>query len=183
MSFGIVEGHSGTLSVEDTGAGGTTFRVDLPASNGGVKTPTTDEMECPEPVPNFRATVLLIDADLGVRRMIEALFSGQGQSVETPDAAEALTLIQQDPDRFDLIIADARVATSRGETFVEALLRARPELRTRTIVVTADVRPETNRWLEGTGCRYFRKPFNVRELLAAAAEIRHRATSNPAEAS
>jgi hypothetical protein len=39
------------------------------------------------------------------------------------------------------------------------------------ILVTADVRRETDDWLRQLGCRYFRKPFKINELRIAADEL------------
>jgi DNA-binding response OmpR family regulator len=57
-----------------------------------------------------------------------------------------------------------------GQTFADLLCGQRPELKSRTVFLTGDVRRETDEWLERLGCRYLRKPFNLRELRAAAEE-------------
>ena len=111
-----------------------------------------------------------MDDDPAVRRTIDVLFSHDGQHVEAArDATHALELLAE--KCYDMVVADARAAVSVGETFAEVLYKRYPELRPRTIFLTADVRPETDTWLSRLGSRYFRKPFNVRELRAAAAEI------------
>jgi DNA-binding response OmpR family regulator len=111
--------------------------------------------------------------------MIGILFAQDGQEVEAAgDAAHALELLQR--HGYDLVLADPRVAVSAGESFATVFCARHPELKPRTIFLTADVRSETDEWLTGLGCRYFRKPFNVRELRAAAAEILASAQPNPA---
>ena len=115
-------------------------------------------------------SILLVDEDPAVQRTIRALFSQDDQTVEAPrDAGDAVRRLEQ--RSFDLIIADARAAVSAGETFADVLLRRWPELKGRTILVTADVRSETDEWLRQLGCSYFRKPFRVSDLKAAAARI------------
>jgi hypothetical protein len=60
---------------------------------------------------------------------------------------------------------------SAGERFADYLLREWPTLRTRTIFLTADVRPDTAAWLRDLGCPVFYKPFKVVELKNAIASV------------
>ena len=90
--------------------------------------------------------------------------------MEAPrDPADALRQLEH--RSFDLIITDARAAVSAGETFAGVLLARWPDLKKRTILLTADVRAETDEWLKRLGCSYLRKPFRISELKAAAARI------------
>jgi two-component system NtrC family sensor kinase len=173
ISFGIVERHGGRLSAVPSHEGAT-FVITLPATKRTVSGTTQPRAERPSAPGDGNAKlprdVLLVDEDPAVQRMIRALFSRDGQKVATPrNAVEAIRQIEQ--RRFDLIIADARAAVSSGETFATVLLNRWPELRSRIILITADVRPETDEWLRGLGCSYFLKPFKVSDLKEAAAKI------------
>ncbi len=186
VTYGIVEGHAGKIEVQRGTPDGAVFIVTLPS----VSTPTAQATPPPsdrgsgetEPTRSADATrppkgckILLVDDDPAVRRTIDVLFSHDGQHVEAArDATHALELLAE--KCYDMVVADARAAVSVGETFAEVLYKRYPELRPRTIFLTADVRPETDTWLSRLGSRYFRKPFNVRELRAAAAEILTAAT-------
>jgi len=152
--------------------GGARFVMTLPAAPAGARSALA-----PAAIPVARSShdppscrILVIDDDRAIRRMIRAVFSGTGQQVEDArDAAHALTLLEQAD--YDLVIADPRAAVSAGETFASACLARRPELRERMILITADVRAETEQWLRSLGCRFFRKPFPIGELQAAAGEV------------
>ncbi len=186
VTYGIVEGHAGKIEVQRGTPDGAVFIVTLPS----VSAPTAQAAPPPsdrgsgetEPTRSADATrppkgckILLVDDDPAVRRTIDVLFSHDGQHVEAArDATHALELLAE--NCYDMVVADARAAVSVGETFAEVLYKRYPELRPRTIFLTADVRPETDTWLSRLGSRYFRKPFNVRELRAAAAEILTAAT-------
>jgi two-component system NtrC family sensor kinase len=171
ISFGIVERHGGRLSAERS-IEGAVFVITLPATQrlvSGVR-PGPQPASAPVAERMLPKDVLLVDEDPAVQRMIRALFSRDGQKVATPKSAvEAVRQIEQ--QTFDLIIADARAAVSSGETFANVLLSRWPELRSKTILITADVRPETDEWLRGLGCSYFQKPFKVSELKEVAARI------------
>ena len=178
ISFGIVERHGGRLSAERS-TEGATFVMTLPVTRAerrsiGQRTSSVQLALAMENNPAIETDlprrVLLVDEDPAVQRMIRALFSHDDQRVETPpNAVEAVR--EMENGTFDLIIADARAAVSAGQTFADVLLSRWPEFRERTILITADVRPETDDWLKSLGCSYFRKPFNVGELKEAAARI------------
>ena len=62
----------------------------------------------------MRRTILLVDDDPAVRRVVQALFGREGHTVEVARNAEhALELASK--GAFDLIIADARATASAGE--------------------------------------------------------------------
>ncbi|NIM48292.1 MAG: response regulator [Gemmatimonadales bacterium] len=179
ITYRIVQGLGGRLSVQRAAEGGALFVVTLPASACGAATtkPPTNDITAESQAPSADAvaaltgrSILLVDDDPAVRRMIGVLFAQDGQHIEAAqDAAHAVELLEH--KAYDLILADPRAAVSAGESFAAVLCTRHPHLKARTIFLTADVRPETTDWLGRLGCRYFQKPFNVRELRAAAAEI------------
>lgn len=176
IAFGIIEGHGGKMTVGRGPEGGARFIVSLPASGAtasdrtrALRGESTGTRASGPTAPDIYR-ILLVDDEPAVRRTIDALMSRDGvEVVSAESAARALELLDQ--GEFALVLADARAAVSAELTLGEALADSHPELRDRTILLTADVRPEIQQWLEKTGWRYFRKPFNVRELQRAAAEI------------
>jgi DNA-binding response OmpR family regulator len=114
--------------------------------------------------------VLLVDRDAAVRQMIDLVFSHVGHHVVVADA-DAAPEAAFDDAAYDLIVADPRIPVTSGESFADWLCQEHPGMTKRTIFLTADVREETTKWLEGIGCRFLHKPFNVQELKKAADEI------------
>jgi two-component system NtrC family sensor kinase len=176
ITFGIIEGHAGTITVERGIEGGAVFIVSLPTVRStppSTTPPDGGRAQVPAgtaPPPDTGThTVLLVDDDPAVRRMIGALFAEDARRVEAArDAAHAAELLER--NAYDLILADPRATVTAGQTFADLLCGQRPELKSRTVFLTGDVRRETDEWLERLGCRYLRKPFNLRELRAAAEE-------------
>jgi len=176
ITYTIVENHGGRIIMERPSSGGgagagASFRVDLPPVPPGAAIPTRS-VPAPAPTPPpAKRTILLVDDDLAVRRMVKALFGRDGHAVEVArNPQHALELAQR--GGFDLIIVDARAATrGGGKLFVEELVARLPTLRDRTIVATGDVGAATEETLTRLGLRYVRKPFNLRDLRDEAARL------------
>ena len=177
ITYSIVENHGGRITVERPSAGGAAFRVDLPPVLPGAlppppvpSEPAAASARAPT-APPAKRTILLVDDDPAVRRMVKALFGRDGHAVEIArNPQHALELAQR--GGFDLIIADARAATrGGGKLFVEELVARLPTLRDRTIVSTGDVGPATEQTLTRLGLRYVRKPFNLRDLRDEAGRL------------
>jgi two-component system NtrC family sensor kinase len=174
ISYSIIEAHGGHLVLEDAERGAS-FRVDLEPAPVGK--PEPDPVAAPvqgaarRKTPDAVRTILLVDDDPAIRRVVATLFGSEGHRVDAArDGAHALTLISQ--KAYDLIIADGRVAgRGGGRLFVEELLERQPALKDRTLVATGDVRPTTEQALERLGLRYVRKPFNLRDLRDEAARV------------
>lgn len=170
ISYRIVEGHGGHLVVRRGVDGGAVFQVHLPVGRATRPVAPPAAPAPSEETADASHEVLLVDDDPAVRRMIEVLLAAPNRRIEAArDAMHAVELLGR--RTYDLLIADPRAAVSAGERFGDRLVRSWPELKARTILVTADVRPETDVWLQQLGCRYFRKPFRIAEIKQVMAEI------------
>jgi signal transduction histidine kinase len=169
ITYSIVESHGGHIALERPPESGAVFLVDLPPAGADVPGGEASGGESAPPTPPVKRTILLVDDDPAVRRMVKALFGREGHTVEVArNPAQALDMARA--RRYDLILADWQ-ATARGELFVELLVGANPGLRDRTLVATGEIRPATEETLARLGLRYVRKPFNLRDLLDEAARV------------
>src|SRR6267378_2622808 len=128
ITYSIVENHGGRITVERPSNGGAAFRVDLPPVPPGAPAPAPPRAPTPAPIPPpAKRTILLVDDDLAVRRMVKALFGRDGHAVEIArNPQHALELAQR--GGFDLIIADAQ-ARAEDHLFVEQLVESHPGLK------------------------------------------------------
>ncbi len=170
ITYSIVEAHGGRITVERPLEGGAAFLVDLPAApKGAAVHPTPIPEAGPPPLPRAKRSILLVDDDPAVRRLVKALFGREGHTVEVArNAQHALDLART--KTYDLILADAQ-ARARDHLFVSRLVEAYPALRHRMLVATGDVRAGADDALTQLGLRYVRKPFNLRDLRDEAARV------------
>jgi two-component system NtrC family sensor kinase len=163
LSYGLVQAHGGVLSYEPPAEGGAEFRVALPLHDA----PAAPVEPAPPPREGRRGVV--VDAEPGDHRLVNALLSPEGIEVEAVRAGDqGLRLAGE--RAYDLIIADARATAGPAELFVHALAAASPASMDR-LVVTYTGQAEPADLLPGRPVPHARKPFNLRDLHALASQV------------
>jgi two-component system NtrC family sensor kinase len=168
ITYSIVEAHGGRITVERPTEGGAAFIVDLPAApiEAGARDMPEPQVLAP---PTTKRSILLVDEDPAVRRMVKALFGRDGHAVEVArNPQHALDLVRTRP--YDLILADAQ-ARAEDHLFVEQLVETHPEVKDRVLVATGDLPAAVEEVLARLSLRYVRKPFNLRDLRDEAARV------------
>ena len=115
-------------------------------------------------------TVLVVDDDVHIRRIIDITFTRSGYRVLTAsNGAEALGLIYS--MKPDAVITDLNMPEFSGEALCRKTNPMKKERNFLTIVMTARINPEEQEWLaEMDNTRYFEKPFSPTRLLACVDE-------------
>jgi two-component system NtrC family sensor kinase len=170
ITYSIVEAHGGRITVERPAEGGAAFLVDLPPAPPSTGPARRDSAETQVLAPpTVKRSILLVDDDPAVRRMVKALFGRDGHSVEVArNPQHALDLARTRP--YDLILADAQART-HDHLFVEQLVESHPGLKDRVLVATGDLPPAAEEAVARLSLRYVRKPFNLRDLRDEAARV------------
>jgi len=170
ITYSIVDAHGGRITVERPTEGGAAFMVDLPLASidaGRLGTPEPQVVAPPPPVAT--RSILLVDEDPAVRRMVKALFGRDGHTVEVArNPQHALDLVRT--RAFDLILVDSE-ARAQDRLFVEQLVESQPELKDRVLVARGDLPPAAEEELARLSLHYVRKPFNLRDLRDEAARV------------
>ncbi len=170
LAHGIVKSHGGAATVYSEEGRGSTFNIYLPAAKDLSE---NQEAADTRPLPPGTESVLFVDdeevlVDIG-RRTLERL----GYRVTTSTSSvEALRLFRENPDAFDLIIADQAMPRLTGRELAAEVRRIRPDLP--VIICTGFCVGVSDREVlkEGTEQgiaspevrRVIMKPLNIREM-------------------
>ena len=122
---GIVKRHGGAIHAFSRKGAGALFKVFLPVVKASPK-PLQDALR---PIPKGDETILFVDDEAMIvdsaRRILESL--GYGVTTTT-SSLEALSLVREDPLRFDLVITDMTMPQMTGETLASKILDLRQDM-------------------------------------------------------
>jgi two-component system cell cycle sensor histidine kinase/response regulator CckA len=137
---GIVRQSGGYLEVASEAGNGARFSIYLPCYEPSVPLPPR-ALATPAPAPTAPPTpprpaggrlILLVDDEVGVRRLAVRALTRRGWSVLAADSGEAaLELLQEDPNQLAAlaaVISDVVMPGMDGPALVRALRQMRPDL-------------------------------------------------------
>ncbi|MDX8406091.1 MAG: response regulator [Mariprofundus sp.] len=123
----VVKRHHGCISVNSIADQKTTFCVHIPPFKEQGPAITTPTRPVAGPTTDKKATIpachcLLVDDSPDILKIHAAMLARVGHSTDTAeDGQQALTLFQQQPDHFDLIITDYRMPIMNGLKLIQAI--------------------------------------------------------------
>ena len=162
---GIVEQHAGLVRVESELGAGTTFEIRLPFVEAERSAPTRHS----RPVRRSGAavdasSVLVVDDDPLLRRMLRELLAAQGYEVfAAEDAHDALRWATARTTPVSLLLTDVVLPRMSGQALFEALAMTHPALG--VVYMSSLEKAVTPAPDEPPGV-VLRKPFSVPELYA-----------------
>lgn len=124
---GIVTEHGGSIELESTRGAGTRVSVLLPAAERPASTPEPAVVSSAEE-PATQA-FLIVDDEPAIGAVLKRLLRTMGQpseAVTSPQAA--LAMLEEQPDRFWLVVTDMSMPTMSGIELAEELRRVAPQL-------------------------------------------------------
>ena len=114
--------------------------------------------------PRKPATVLLVDDEAGLRRVLERYLERQGYRVLSAGTAEsAYELLAT--EQADALLLDIQLPTMSGLALYLAIIHRWPALEGHIAIMTGDAEAaEVRSWLEHHRCAVLRKPFNLKQV-------------------
>lgn len=124
LSYGIIQEHHGTLTIDSTEGRGTTVIFTLPTSQSA----RTREAESGASIGTGQMVILLVDDDPAVRATVAGLLADDGHTVvEAGGGAEALSRLDT-TEIFDLLMTDLSMPKMNGWELIRCAKLKRPEL-------------------------------------------------------
>jgi len=124
-----------------------------------------------QPADRPKKRVLVVDDEPLVGRAVKRVLADQSDVHCTTSALEALGLVRDPANRFDLILCDLMMPEMTGPEFRSALAGVRPDLVERLIFITGGAfTPEMEQFLSQSACPHVLKPFDVPALRSLVAD-------------
>ncbi|MBU1137376.1 MAG: response regulator, partial [Proteobacteria bacterium] len=157
--FRVVQQHRGAISVYSELETGTSFHVFLPLTS-------EDAVSLPPSPQVIRGTgqILVIDDEHIMRVTAKAILESLGYSViPAENGLVGLTLFEEDPSAFDLVILDMIMPEMSGRDCFAALQKIAPDVR--VVLSSGFSREEDVEDMKANGlCRFIHKPFRSTTL-------------------
>jgi PAS domain S-box-containing protein len=166
VSYGIVQRHGGTMSIDSQPGHGTVVTVRLPVHEG----PRSERpARAPRPTATTGAVRILVAEDEpSLRRLFCKVLRAEGYDiVEAEDGDAAVAKVAADPGRIALAVLDVRLPGRSGPAAYEQMLRQRADLP--ALFVTGHA-PDSEAIPRGS--MLLVKPFTSDALLRAIASAR-----------
>jgi CheY-like chemotaxis protein len=165
LVHGIVADHGGLVHVTSAAGEGTTFRIDFPrAAEEEPAAPSPVETSGTTPIEALR--VLVVDDEDSIRRTLARFLVRRGHTVSVAaEGGEALRLLEEAEDGFDVILSDVRMPGLSGD-LLHARLRERGDgMDRRLVFMSGDALGEhTADALAGAEVPVILKPFDMGAL-------------------
>lgn len=160
---GIVRSHHGEILVYSEPGKGSTFHVYLPVAKDKAETTKID----PQAMLRGQESILVVDDDKIIADMVKRMLVKCGYKVDVYyNSLEALNVIQQLPDKYDLLISDLTMPNMTGLDLSQRLQKLHLEIP--VIIMTGYGDNLTDATLRQHGIKQvIGKPIVMKELANA----------------
>ena len=167
----IVEGHGGHIIVDTRINKGTTFELLFPPTQMIARDDSAESGRSENyDNPGNKNQILIVDDEPLLTEFLSGMLEGHGYECTTcNESPQALSLVEKNPDRFDLIITDQTMPQLLGSDMVAEILKIRPAMP--VILTTGHSDIITREQVDILGIYYMEKPVDITQLMSRLAEL------------
>jgi two-component system NtrC family sensor kinase len=171
LSRGIVDAHGGKLILAPADGSGARFQIRLPLGKASSPAASAAAGTAPRRDTGYERSVLIIDDEVEVARLLSELLAGLGFRCEmVHDGAAAQAKLRQRD--YDAILCDVRMPEVDGPALFAWLGETKPHLRQRIAFITADtLGAASGEFLAHANRPFLEKPFVPAELRRLMGEL------------
>lgn len=166
ISYGIINRHKGTIGVESREGQGTTFTIKLPVIE---ECSTTKERTRPIPLEQRKASILIVEDEEEVRKLLsEILAIGEHEVEVAANGTQGLALFEK--GSFDLVFTDLGMPDMSGWEVAKKIKTINDKVP--IVLVTGwNVEIEDDEKRTNHVDRVIQKPFQVEQVLSTVQEM------------
>jgi CheY-like chemotaxis protein len=162
ISYAIIHDMGGEIFVNSKLNSGATFTITLPLN---IKAPLNPLLKI-VPKTIRKLNVLIVDDLPNILKTLRRLLEEQTVT-EALGGREALRILSEGSERFDLIIIDINMPDVNGIDLYRYVKHKHPKLTSRIIFLTGSSSEKVKDFLASVDNPYLEKPFSPEELSAA----------------
>src|SRR5689334_3687923 len=167
--FGVVKQSGGGIYVYSEPGRGSTFKIYLPACADEGAEVESDGADAE--ARRGSETIMVVEDDAGVRELVRLMLEANGYDVlAVEDAAEAMSVCTENPERVDLLLTDVVMPGMNGRMLAERLGEVSPRMRVLFMSGYSDEAVHRHGQIT-VNAAFLEKPFTERALAHKVREV------------
>ena len=169
--YGVVKQSGGSLAVESSAGGGSTFRIYLPLEAGDLDEARPKMVVPPEPPRKTAETILVVEDEEIVRELVCQVLADQGYDVLcASNGSEGLRLSGAHAGQIKLLITDVVMPVIGGLELARTMSAARPDIKVLYVsgYSESDI---SEQGILASELEFLEKPFTPQVLIRKVREV------------
>ncbi len=179
VAYGIITQHQGWIDVHSEIGKGTVFEIYLPATRSEISEKKTKSLSI-DSLKGRQERILIVEDAEGVRLFAEMALGENGyETISVSTVQDALQLLQDDSQQFDLVFSDVVLPDRSGIELIEQILSRCPDM---PILLTSGYTDQKSQWdiIQKEGYQFLQKPYTLVSLLSTVQKVLHPEQTQPA---